>query len=235
MIHSDLLPATLSFGIAAIVTWTEVATSKFPRTLFLAIHIGTIYCYALLYGAISVVLYLCSAVALDDGGHGQAISGPVGGSPWLIAVVIGVCTKAVMHVRLFTLQIGGASNQIPIGIETLVQIFEPAMLRSIDLKHYNTRMTYIAPSVHGRTLDGVRSSIAENLPPEIPRDEQVAFKRDVERRGTVKDMLDAYLLFAGKDNFCRVFSMSERSTSGSFSGSSGGAPVPVAQDSTRIS
>ena len=147
-----LLQAFVSFLIAFSVAWLELVTSKYPRTIGLFYRSWALWAYAILYGVISFGFtlgyeplvrsgVLSAVTGLQAKGDAPAKAGtaPNGGgreihTPWLVAIVFGLSAKALMHIRLFAVPVPGSQERFPVGPETVVQLFEPWLLRTIDVQ-----------------------------------------------------------------------------------------------------
>jgi hypothetical protein len=160
-------PALLSFALATSLAALELITSKYPRTFSLLRHSWAFYAYAIIYGVIAFCVMLGLGALVKSGTvklEGLGLS-----SPWVQAVVIGVAFKAFLHIRLFSVSLGAES--FPVGVETLVQLFEPWLQRTIELDHFNSLRNYIAPRAQKYSdLDLVKQQIAQNLPPSMSAD-----------------------------------------------------------------
>src|SRR5215471_706233 len=124
--------AGLAFVVALVVTGLELITTDYPMTPNFVLKSIWYYLYVVIYGAIAAVVILILPLITD-----QATVSSVGlANPWIKAAVVGFTIKAFLHVRLFTVSTGPGSS-FPVGIETIVQLFEPWMLRSLELDHWN--------------------------------------------------------------------------------------------------
>jgi hypothetical protein len=201
---NQLGPALLSLVLATSLAALELITSKYPRTLSLLRRSWAFYSYAIVYGIIAFCVMLSLQALVKTGtvkleGLGLA-------NPWVQALAIGVTFKALLHIRLFSVSIGAES--FPVGVETLVQLFEPWLLRTIELDHFNALRNYIAPRAQKYIdLDLVKKQIAQNLPPSISADgaEGKAFLADVQRAGSVSEALRLYMNAVGRRLFDSVF------------------------------
>ena len=101
------------------------------------------------------------------------------------------------------------SQPFPVGVETLVQLFEPWLLRDIDLDHFNALRQFLASrALKYSGLAAVKASITANIPPTFPAQERAAFLADLNNTTTTTTVVEAmelYLGFVGKKNFDRVF------------------------------
>jgi hypothetical protein len=201
---NQLGPALLSLVLATSLAALELITSKYPRTLSLLRHSWAFYAYGIVYGIIAFCVMLGLRALVKSGtvkleGLGLA-------NPWVQALATGVTFKALLHIRLFSVSIGAES--FPVGVETLVQLFEPWLLRTIELDHFNALRNYIAPRAQKYIdLDLVKKQIAQNLPPSMSADgaEGKAFLADVQRAGSVSEALRLYMNAVGRRLFDSVF------------------------------
>lgn len=140
------------FTIAAGVTFLELVTSKYPRTLFLAATSPSLYVYACIYGLFGVAMHLAYPFVLATGVPDEVhVAGappsvvPWSSNPWLRAGLIGLTLKALLHVRIFEIKINSGKS-VPIGIETLTQLFEPLLLRNIEIDHWMALARFVEPA-----------------------------------------------------------------------------------------
>jgi len=120
------------------------------------------------------------------------------------AIFVGVSTRAFLHIRLVKVSVG--SQSFPIGIETFMYLFEPWLLRGIELDEFNAVREFIDKSQgHYTDLNVVKQKIGGNIPPNLPEDERIAFLRDMHDKRTVPEAMELYLIYFGKKSFERVF------------------------------
>ena len=125
-------------------------------------------------------------------------------SPWVQAIAVGLTTKAFLHINLFNVTVG--SQPMPVGLETLVQLFEPALLRTILLDEFNAVRNYIQPYADKYSdLGADKVKIAQNIPPTLPPQERAAFDSDLDKTNAVIDAMELFLRFLGRASFNRVF------------------------------
>lgn len=201
---NQLGPALLSFALATSLAALELITSKYPRTFSLLRRSWAFYTYAIIYGIIAFCVMLAIGALVKSGTvklEGLGLS-----SVWVQAVVVGVTFKAFLHIRLFSVSIGAES--FPVGVETLVQLFEPWLQRTIELDHFNALRNYIAPRALKYTdLDLVKKQIAQNLPPSMSMEgaEGKAFLADVQQASSVTEAMRLYMTSVGRRLFDSVF------------------------------
>lgn len=195
-------PPLLAFGVATLIASLELITSKYPRTFFLLKKSCALYVYALIYGVIGCGVMLVLDLFIKAGSiklEGFGLS-----NPWVQSVAVGLSIKAFLHIRLFSVGVG--SQSFPVGIETIVQLFEPWLLRTIELDHFNAGRNFIGSRANKYSdLDDVKRRIKDNLPRTFSEQERTAFQADVDRATTVVETMELYLGFLGRKSFDRVF------------------------------
>lgn len=154
--------------------------------------------YGLIAAAITLGLRrLTSQGAVTLGGIGLS-------SPWGQAIAVGLTTKAFLHIRLFTIVVGAQS--FPVGVESIVQVFEPWLLREIELEEFNTVREYVQPrSDRYSDLTAVRTKIKQDLPQSFSPQERAAFEADLDKTTTTVQAMELYLRFVGQRSFNRLF------------------------------
>lgn len=194
------LSAALFAGMLAfVITLIELATSKYPRTChFLFKKSWKFYSYSIIYGAIAFVFMLW----LSDSGliklEGVGIS-----NIWIQSILVGISTNALLHIRLFSVTAG--SQSFPIGIETILQVFEPWLLTEIKLEEFNAVKEFIGNAeTKYSNLDTVKTKIMANIP-SISDKDKVIFKLDLDTKTTVSEAMELYLREFGKKSFIRIF------------------------------
>ncbi len=89
-----------------------------------------------------------------------------------------------------------------------MQLFEPWLLRTIDLDHFRALRDYIAPRAEKfPDLATVRTRIAETLPPSMCAQsaEGKAFLADVQQATSVDEAMRLYMRFVGRRLFDSIF------------------------------
>lgn len=199
---ANLLPAVLAFLIAAFFAALELATSKYPRTIFLLGKCRYLYAYVAIYGLLSfgALLGLDALVAAKK----ITLEGIGLESIWVKAIIIGLSTKALLHISLYNLTVGAKS--FPLGTETIVQLFEPWLLEEIFLFEFSEVSTFIAPrAARYADLANVRTTIKGNLPSSFSGLERSGFEVGVDAQTSITAAMEVYLRRFGKTNFTRVF------------------------------
>lgn len=197
----DLLgPIILAFVIAASFTALELITGQYPRTFFLLSGCKLLWLYAVIYGAIAAIV-----VALLPHLPGTTIEGVGLENPWFQAVAVGISLKAFLHIRLFNVSTGPGQS-FPVGVESLVQVFEPWLLRSIDLEHFNAVRQFVKDhAARHSDLDAAKAAIRAEIPPSFSDQEKAALNSDVETSTSVEQAMETYLTYVGRATFERVF------------------------------
>jgi hypothetical protein len=196
-------PAAVAFVLAAAISLSELLTTQYPRTSFLILRRSrALYTYALAYGVIALVVMLLLETLTDS--KVIQLEGFGLSSPWIRAIAVGVTVKAFLHLRLFNVSVG--SQSVPVGLETLVQFFEPALLRTILLDEFTAVRAYVAMRALGYpSLEAVKTRAKEEIPPTLPNQERAAFSNDIDRATSVVQVMEHVLRFLGRKNLDRVF------------------------------
>lgn len=193
----------LAFIIAAFVVWLELITANYPRTSFLlARQSWALYAYIIVYGLISGFTMLGLEWLTEN--QVIEIQSPSISHWWVQALIVGISTKALLHIRLFSVNVG--TQSFPIGVETIVQLFEPWLLRTIELDEFNAVRGFIESYQHqGMSLEDVKTLIKQNLPPRLEGAEKSAFKADLNDAQEISEAMELYLRSFGKKSFIRIF------------------------------
>lgn len=109
-----------------------------------------------------------------------------------------------MQLNIFTVTSG--SSSFPIGFQTIVQLFEPYLLRLILLDEFNSVRNYVTPVANKYTsLDTVKAMIKQNIPPSLSAQERAAFENEIDKEVQVLGAMERFLRFLGRGTFGRVF------------------------------
>jgi hypothetical protein len=200
------------FAIAASVTFLELVTSKYPRTLCLVSKSQSLYIYACIYGlfgiAINLGYPLLFSPGVADGLHTSgATPQPVtwSSNPWVRAALIGFTVKALLHVRVFELTTSPGKS-ILIGVETITQLFEPLLLRNIGLEHWIALRKFLAPAAAKYpVLADARERELAAIPTSFDATERGAMTNDLNAAASVPDVLQIYLTNVGCRGFASIF------------------------------
>jgi hypothetical protein len=195
----------LAFFVASIFTLTELLSNEYAMTFSFLRRSKSLYAYGAAYGFCSIAFLWC----LQYFGLYSCLITTLLGNSWAQAIVIGLITKALLHVSIFR------ADSIPIGLETFSHIFEPRLLKQIALDEYNVRQRYIsAAQVRYPNLDVVLDLIVQNIPDlDHIADvflEDLNYKLFVEfseepDHVKIKFAMDSYLVEFGKQTFERTF------------------------------
>lgn len=192
----------MASGVAFFVALFELVTSKYARTFFFCRKSVALYSYSLVYGAIGfgVALGINSLIENET----ITLEGPGVENLWVQAAVVGLAIKALLHIRVFT--VGTGPQTFPIGAETIVQVFEPWLLRTIELDHFNQGREFIEPRAEKHSdLSEVKKQIKENVPRSFSQQERTAFEADVDKMVRVVDAMELCIEVLGRRTFNRVF------------------------------
>ena len=195
-------PAFLAFILATLITLVELVSSKYPRTMSMIKSCRCLYVYSLIYGAISLVVM----AALDYFIAVGAIQLGEGSFPnrWLQSIAVGFSTKALLHIRVFTVTVG--SQAIPVGIETIVQTFEPTLLQCIEIHEFNKVREFLEPRARlYDDLEDVQAKIRSELPPALAEADRKSFELDLKNTKSPMEALELYFRRFGKTSVERVF------------------------------
>lgn len=193
----------LAFIIAALFAWLELITANYPRTSFLLIRKSwALYVFIIVYGLISGLTMLGLEWLTET--KVIVIQSPAILHWWVQALIIGISTKALLHIRLFSVNVGMQS--FPVGVETVVQLFEPWLLRTIELDEFNAVRSFIELyQDQGIPLDEVKILIKAELPPRMELAEKNAFLFDLNDAQEITAAMELYLRSFGKKSFLRIF------------------------------
>jgi len=201
-----------AFAVATVVTFLELVTSRYPRTVCLVTRSGSLYLYAVIYGLFGAVVNFAYPSlfppSLPDTAHSAvgAVSTAWNSNPWVRAAIIGFTIKAFLHVRFFELSTGPGKT-VPIGIETVTQLFEPLLLRNIKLDHWIALTQFLAPAVAKYPdLPRTRAQALAAIPMGFDTSERAAMAGDLDAAETVTDVLRVYLSNVGCKLFKNTFS-----------------------------
>ena len=199
---TNLLPAILSFLIAAVFAALELMTSKYPRTIFLVKKCRYLYLYVAIYGLVSFGALLGLNLLVEA--KKITLEGIGLQNIWVKSTIVGLSTKAFLHISLYSLSVGGKT--FPLGTETIVQAFEPWLLEEIFLFEFNAVSDFISPrAARYSDLATAKTTIKGNLPASLTGPERIGFEADVDAKTSVPSAMEVYLRRFGKRNFTRVF------------------------------
>lgn len=180
----------LALAVAVLVTAIELITSKYARTARFALCSIWFYVYVLVYGLLAAAGLVL--LPLVGGTTGIATA-----NPWLNAALVGFSVKAILHIRIFAVTTAPGQS-FPVGLELFVQLFEPWLLRTIELDHFSAQSAFIAPrAAKIPTVADARTAAKANPPPGLSPQETAAFEADIDQAPTQRQVIAAYLKYAG--------------------------------------
>lgn len=197
-------PALVGFATATVVTMIELVTSKYPRTAgFLISSSLRFWLYPPIYGLIAFGCIL----GLDALAASGAIKleGTFAANKWLQAVGLGLSVKALMHIRIFSVTTD--SGSFPVGIESIVQLFEPWLLDSIDMDEWQAVRRYVRARMNTAyaawTPAQTRAHILANLPTKLKN--SATFTVDLNACSDTLECMELYLRRCGRSIFDLTF------------------------------
>lgn len=186
-------PLACAFIVAALVTALELVTSKYPRTAQFCVRSPWFYIYVVIYG----VLGAAALALLPLVGSQVTMEGIGIGNPWIKATFVGLSIKALLHIRVFSVSTGPGQS-FPFGLESFVLLFEPWMLRSIELNHFAEESDFIKPrAVRFPNVADARTQAKANPPPGFSTAETAVFQADIDQAATSAQVISAYLKYVG--------------------------------------
>ncbi len=139
------------------------------------------------------------------------LEGPTISNGWAQAIAIGIAVKALLHIRLFNVTAG--TQSIPVGVESIVLLFEPWLLRQIELCHWLAMRAFIKPKAENISvpndsttkLEVVKGKVLAGIPTSFSNIEKLSFKDDVNKAETEVEVLEMYLNLVGPGPFKGTF------------------------------
>ena len=187
--------------IAVVVTGLELITTEYPRTSTFILRSKWFYAYVVIYGVIAGGVYAIFPLLGDQ----LAIQGLGASSPWVKAAVIGFSIKAVLHIRVFTVS-RGPGDQFPIGLETIVQAFEPWLLSGLELDHYFRERSFVRPRAAAfADVAAARTTAKANIPPSFKPAVRSALQADIDQATGSDGVIIVYLRYCGLNLTKSVF------------------------------
>jgi hypothetical protein len=184
----------LAFAVAAAVTGLELITTKYPRTSMFVLRVKWFYAYVLIYGVLGAVAYSLLPLLAGE----VTLTGIGLSNPWVTAGVVGFSIKAFLHIRIFTVSTGPGSQPLPVGLETIVQIFEPWMLKNLDLAHWLLLVAFVTPrAAKFQTAAEAQARATANPPPNLSQVEQAAFAGDIAAAKSPAQVILDYINYGG--------------------------------------
>lgn len=197
------LASLVAFGIAALFSTLELITRDYPRSFSLLWRRSwAVYVYAAIYGFLAaLIVWLLDVLIAEDRLklEGLGLSNSIVRAIW-----VGLSAKAFLHLRLYTITVNG--QPFPVGVETIVQTFEPWLMNTIRLDHFDAVREFLKPYAARYTnVKEVRRLIKDNIPSDLPENQRKALITGSQKGANPVDLMDDYLQFLGRRNFERVF------------------------------
>ncbi|MEM9275166.1 MAG: hypothetical protein AAGA80_19715 [Cyanobacteria bacterium P01_F01_bin.143] len=163
-----------------------------------------LHIYGMIYGvfAFIIVLFLDSLITSGS----IKIEGLGLSNIWWKAILIGISTKGFMKIKLWTANIG--SSSFPIGIDSIVQLFEPWLLETIKLSHFNEVRSFLQDTINRHSnlsIDDIKNKMERNIPSTLKDKDKKVFKLDLIEAQEPIDAMELYLGTFGRESLERVF------------------------------
>jgi hypothetical protein len=118
---------------------------------------------------------------------------------------VSLSVKAFLHIHLFSVSIGRGES-LPVGIESIVQLFEPWLLTSLDLDHFTNEQQYIGTkAAKYPNVDIARTAALNNIPGGFTTAQKGAMIADLQNAKTLQEVLGVYLKYTGRRRFEGTF------------------------------
>ncbi len=125
---------------------------------------------------------------------------------WVVAVLLGLSAKALLHIRLFSVTSAGTEQAFPIGTESVVMLFEPWLLRTILIHEDTAVRAYLDPkAARYPDLAAVQQKIINAIPSALSQAERTALELDVKSKTNVRAAMELFLRAFGSGAVDRVF------------------------------
>ncbi|HET7435363.1 MAG TPA: hypothetical protein VFN10_11710 [Thermoanaerobaculia bacterium] len=195
-------PAFVAFSVAAATAGGELLLTQFRNTVFTVWRSRPFLTFITIYGVIAG-LVMC-ALQVVYGATSLAFRGGYVIPVYLAAILLGLALKMVLDLKLTSAQIG--SEQIPIGLKTLVLAFESPLIASMRWAEFNGVQRYIGRFAARHTdVAKVKELIRANVPAKLEANVTDAFLTRLERADSTPKAIALYLEFGGRDSVERVF------------------------------
>jgi hypothetical protein len=196
----------LAFIVAFAIVIIELVTSNYSQTFFVLYKNKFLYAYGLIYGLIAFIITLAFNFLTSN--DFITVEGLGLSSPYIRAILLGISIKSLLHINLVTVKVG--SNSTPIGLETIVQIFEPTLERSILLDEWNGLRTYIAPYVKKhKNLANNKEIAKNNIPEPLSKEEKAALEKDIDNADNVTELFELVVRNLGRKTLKRIFPLND--------------------------
>jgi hypothetical protein len=192
----------LAFFVGGTIATTELVSEKYPNTAFTVLNCKYLWWRALVFALAAAALFLlwdqmvlANKIELNGTGFDRK---------WVQALIVGLTTKSLLQVNVFTLRVG--PQTVPLGMATFLQPIEPPLTKKILLHEFLAVRRYVmthAPRYPDLTK--VKADILAAVPPGWPDDEKKALIRDVESAASVEAAMTLMLRALGRDAFAGTF------------------------------
>jgi len=199
----DVGPPALAFVLAGGFAFAELLTTKYPRTAFLIVsprRCWPLYLYAFTYAVTGAVLTIILSYLIAN--HILRVEGLGLDRPWVRAIYVGVAAKSFLQFTLFSI------GEERVGITTITKMFEPAILRTIDLDENHFVNEYLNRYTHRySTIEEVRKRFSnDEIPQGLPEEERKGLEMDIRyKEDEPRPAMRAVLKKMGKRSFNRIF------------------------------
>jgi hypothetical protein len=131
------------------------------------------------------------------------------GNGWVRALITGFFIKGLLHIRLVNVATGPGKS-FPLGLESIVRIFEPWLLTEIGLHVFSAKKVWLKKHV-GAYADVAmaRARALDNIPSGFDPAEQASLRADIKRADSAEKVLDVYVTYAGPKALASVFPAAE--------------------------
>lgn len=202
--QARFFPPLLAFFIAYFFTVLELITSKYRRTYSLIFLKPSLHIYGFIYGIFALVIVLVWDSLVKSGS--LKIEGLGLSNIWWKSILIGISTKGFLKIRLWNVNVG--SNPFPVGIDSLVQLFEPWLLEEIGLSEFYEVRKFLQHKIDqykNLSLKELKKRMEDNIPKTLKEQDKKVFKLDLSEAKNPMDAMEIYLSAFGKNTLELVF------------------------------
>jgi hypothetical protein len=199
-------PLILAILIGAVSAVADLLTSDYNTTMSFVLRRSiALYSYALIHGVISGVAFMIFPHFVSF----RIVDDRISRSPWIWALVAGIFTRSLLQLNLFT--IGTGPTTIKVGLRSLVNLFEPKLLRDILLDEFNAVRAFVKPYANAYSdLVSVKERIEQAVPNTLSEPEKQAFLSELQHVTNVTEAMEKFLRFAGRADLAITFALSAR-------------------------
>lgn len=203
-LQARLIPPLLAFFIAYFFTILELITSKYRRTYSFIFFKPSLHIYGIIYGIFALVIVLVWDSLVKSGS--LKISGLGLSNFWWKSILIGISTKGFLKIRLWNVNVG--ANPFPVGIDSLVQLFEPWLLEEIGLSEFQEVRQFLQSKIdryQNVPLETLKKKMEDNIPKTLKEQDKKVFKLDLSEAKNPIDAMEIYLSAFGRKTLDLVF------------------------------